>query len=46
MKGGTDLSYLSAMRYKGAALFVPTAVFSVLNRSWAMSVVFFRRCSL
>jgi hypothetical protein len=41
MKGDKDLSYLSAMYYTAAALFLLTSVFSALSRSWAMAGVWF-----
>jgi hypothetical protein len=41
MKDDKDLSYMSAMYYTAAALFLLTAVFSALSRSWAMTGVWF-----
>ena len=39
MKDEKNLTYLSIMYYTAAALFLLTAVFSALSRSWAMAGV-------
>ena len=41
MEDEKDLSYLSAMYYTAAALFLLMAVFSALSRSWAMAGIWF-----